>query len=186
MQVGDNVYYDSYVPPITDRVHIGDDCVINMCFQSLVPHVIDRGHLQFADIHIGSRCTLGVEASVQPATRIQDDAVIGPLSLVLKGEMVPEAVYAVGCPVNSGGTQPPRYYRDAPYKFEYDPQDGADEEYRPIPDQDKTHVIPGPRAVQYHNSNLQVCYSRLTSDFPFSLLPIRIRNLKQRTCPATS
>ena len=57
--------------------------------ETFVPHTIDRGMLQFADIKIGNGCSAGLGCSMQTHSMLHDHSSLGPLSVVLKGESVP-------------------------------------------------------------------------------------------------
>jgi len=80
--------------------------------ETFVPHSIDRGTLQFAPISLGRGCNVGIGSSLLPFTEVKDGAGVGPLSVVLKGEVLPEGKYAEGNPTVVHDDEHPTTYAD--------------------------------------------------------------------------
>jgi len=97
-QIGRGVYYDTNVPGEMDNLTLGDGCVVLAGAETFVPHTIDRGALQFAPIALGAHCSIGIGSSMLPLSELLPNASLGPLSIALKGEMMPEGKYAEGSP----------------------------------------------------------------------------------------
>jgi len=97
-KVGNNVFIDCNLPVEVDAVSIGDDVVMQHKAQ-LIPHVVDNHRLQFAEIKIGSRCSLGANSVLMPMSGMGDDCSLGPLSVTMKGEVLPESSAWAGNPV---------------------------------------------------------------------------------------
>lgn len=97
--VGDGVYYDSQVPTETDQLFIGDGVTILEAPQSLVPHTLDRGFLQFAPIKMGDNSSLSLNACLNLQSKLENGAAVGALSLGMKGELVPARCFGEGIPL---------------------------------------------------------------------------------------
>lgn len=100
-RMGTGCYFDTKPPAETDCLEIGDSCTILPSMQCFVPHTIDRAHLQFAPIKLGDACSIGVGSCMLPFSHLKCGVRLGPLSLVLKGEVVPAGVYAAGNPIKT-------------------------------------------------------------------------------------
>jgi len=108
-KVGDGVYFDTGVPTETDCLEIGDGVTILEAPQSLVPHAMDRGMLQFAPIKIGHGASLGINTCLNLQCTIEDGAAVGPSSVGMKGETVLYRTYSVGNPLGILKTAPVSY-----------------------------------------------------------------------------
>ena len=108
--VGEGVYYDTWPVVETDCLSLGDGCVLLQGGETFVPHTIDRGMLQFAPIRVGASCSVGLGCCLLPMTELEDSASLGPLSLMLKGEVIPRGKYGEGSPVLLGDRIAPATY----------------------------------------------------------------------------
>jgi non-ribosomal peptide synthetase-like protein len=66
-----------------DMLTIGDDAFI-AADAFVVCHLGEHGHLRFAPVHIGDRCTVGLGARVFPGVVMKDGSALGANSLVKK------------------------------------------------------------------------------------------------------
>jgi len=98
-KVGSNLYMDTPAPVETDCLDIGDNCIILPTAQALVPHTIDRGMIQWAPIKLGNDVCLGFNSCVMAMADVREEACVGPMSVVLKAELIPAKMYAHGNPL---------------------------------------------------------------------------------------
>ena len=80
-----------------DLVRLGDDAVIDPEV-SLQTHLFEDRVMKMNTIDIADRVEVGTRAVVLYSTRLEDDAHLAPLSLVMKGESLPAATAWVGIP----------------------------------------------------------------------------------------
>jgi non-ribosomal peptide synthetase-like protein len=81
-----------------DLVTIGDHAALNLG-STIQTHLFEDRVMKSDRLAIGSRCTIGNMSTVLYGTTIQDGAVVRPLSLVMKGELLPASTLWQGIPV---------------------------------------------------------------------------------------
>ena len=84
-----------------DLVQIGDLRALNSG-AVIQNHLFEDRIMKSSDLRIGDRCTVGNMCVVLYDTHMQDGAVLGPLSLLMKGETVPPATRWHGIPTVQG------------------------------------------------------------------------------------
>lgn len=83
-----------------DLVEIGDDVCIDE-EATIQTHLFEDRVMKMSRIRIGDRCTVGPGAVVLYDSTMRDGARLGPLSLLMKGEMLPAASSWQGSPARS-------------------------------------------------------------------------------------
>ncbi len=87
-KVGRRVYMGTTELTEYDLVSIGDDACLNAeC--TLQTHLFEDRVMKMSTVCIGARCTVGSDAVVLYDTEMEPDAVLGSLSLLMKGETLP-------------------------------------------------------------------------------------------------
>jgi non-ribosomal peptide synthetase-like protein len=81
-----------------DVVSIGDDSVLNDD-SGPQTHLFEDRIMKIGTVAIGKRCTIGTRTIILYNSKIEDDANILPLSLVMKGETISGKKNWVGSPV---------------------------------------------------------------------------------------
>jgi hypothetical protein len=97
-KVGKRVFFDTAPPAELDNLSIGDDVTVLEGTQTLLPHVIDHGHLQFARIKIENSCTVGIQSVMLPFTTLRTGVSLDALTLVLKGQELVQNSHWTGTP----------------------------------------------------------------------------------------
>jgi len=97
-EIGDGVYFDTAPPVETDRLVIKDGATLLNAPQSLVPHTLDRGMLQFAQITLEKNASISLNTCLNLHSSVGEGAVIGASSVLMKAEKVPAYEYAEGNP----------------------------------------------------------------------------------------
>ncbi len=97
VKIGEGVYMDATDITEYDCVTIGDFSAINAgaCLQT---HLYEDRLMKVGRIHVGQDVTIGAGSTVLYGTHIGDGAIIGPLTLVMKGEELPAHSSWVGSP----------------------------------------------------------------------------------------
>ena len=97
VKIGKGVYMDAIDITEFDCVEIGDFAAINTgaCLQT---HLYEDRLMKVGRIIIGKDVTVGAGSTVLYDTHVGDGAVIGPLTLVMKGESLPTHSAWVGSP----------------------------------------------------------------------------------------
>jgi non-ribosomal peptide synthetase-like protein len=95
--IGQGVYMDAIDITEFDCVEIGDFSAINAgaCLQT---HLYEDRLMKVGRIKIGKDVTIGAGSTVLYDTKVGDGALIGPLTLVMKGEALPHSSAWVGSP----------------------------------------------------------------------------------------
>lgn len=95
--IGKGVYMDTTDITEFDCVHIGDHSELNAlsCPQT---HLFEDRVMKIDRVDIGSKVYLGPRSAVLYSARVGDNARLGPLTLVMKGEHIPAATSWVGLP----------------------------------------------------------------------------------------
>ncbi|MBG1230794.1 Pls/PosA family non-ribosomal peptide synthetase [Aestuariivirga litoralis] len=96
-KIGKGVYMDTDDITEFDCVTIGDYTCLNMG-ASLQTHLYEDRLMKVGRIKVGNDVTVGAGSIVLYDTRIGDNAQIGPLTLVMKGEALPARSSWVGSP----------------------------------------------------------------------------------------
>ena len=96
-RIGRGVYLDTTDFDEFDCVHIGDYSELNAlcCPQT---HLFEDRIMKIDHVHIGHHVTLGPRGSVLYSAVVGDNARLGPLTLVMKGESIPANSHWHGCP----------------------------------------------------------------------------------------
>ncbi|MDC8758365.1 Pls/PosA family non-ribosomal peptide synthetase [Janthinobacterium fluminis] len=96
-KIGRGVYMDTTDITEFDCVNIGDYSEINAlaCPQT---HLFEDRVMKIDHVDIGQRVYMGPRSSVLYSARVGDNARLGPLTLVMKGEHIPAASSWTGCP----------------------------------------------------------------------------------------
>ena len=95
--IGRGVYLDTTDLTEFDCVHIGEHSELNAlcCPQT---HLFEDRVMKIDRVRIGARVCLGPRSSVLYSAEVGDDAQLGPLTLVMKGERLPAGSRWHGCP----------------------------------------------------------------------------------------
>jgi non-ribosomal peptide synthetase-like protein len=96
-RIGRGVYLDTTDITEFDCVHIGDYSELNAltCPQT---HLFEDRVMKIDHVNIGARVYMGPRSAVLYSAVVADDAHLGPLTLVMKGEHIPAGSRWVGCP----------------------------------------------------------------------------------------
>ena len=94
---GRGVYLDTTDITEFDCVSIGDYSELNAlcCPQT---HLFEDRIMKIDQVRIGERVTLGARSTVLYGAQVGDEARLGPLTLVMKGETLPAGSSWHGCP----------------------------------------------------------------------------------------
>ncbi|MEI6485320.1 MAG: Pls/PosA family non-ribosomal peptide synthetase [Sphingomonadales bacterium] len=96
-RVGKRCYLDSTDITEADLVEIGDDVAIND-FAGIQTHLFEDRVMKVSGVKIGNRATIGSYAIILYDAEIGDDAQLGDLSVVMKGEQLPAGTSWDGSP----------------------------------------------------------------------------------------
>jgi len=103
-RIGRRVYIDSTGFLEFDLTEIGDRSILNRdCI--LQTHLFEDRVLKASGLHIGAGCQIGTQSIVLYDAEMKDNARLGPLSLLMKGEVLPAGKTWTGSPL---GTAEPR------------------------------------------------------------------------------
>ncbi|QOL47721.1 Pls/PosA family non-ribosomal peptide synthetase [Massilia litorea] len=96
-RIGKGVYLDTTDITEFDCVHIGDHSELNAlsCPQT---HLFEDRVMKIDRVDIGSKVYVGPRSAVLYSARVGDNARLGPLTLVMKGEHIPAASSWIGLP----------------------------------------------------------------------------------------
>ncbi|MEX5744057.1 Pls/PosA family non-ribosomal peptide synthetase [Massilia sp. X63] len=96
-RIGRGVYLDTTDITEFDCVTIGDHSELNAlsCPQT---HLFEDRVMKIDQVHIGSKVYVGPRAAILYSARVGDNARLGPLTLVMKGEHIPSASSWQGLP----------------------------------------------------------------------------------------
>lgn len=100
-KIGRRCYIGSSLFSEFDLVRIGDDAALNggAVIQN---HLFEDRIMKSSYLHIGNGCTIGNMAVVLYDAKMGDGAALGPLSLLMKGEVMPEGSRWHGIPTVQG------------------------------------------------------------------------------------
>jgi non-ribosomal peptide synthetase-like protein len=99
-RIGKGVYMNTTDMTEFDCVSIGDEAELN-AWCGPQTHLFEDRVMKIGRIDIGARVTVGPRGTILYDTRIGDDARLGPLTLVAKGERLPEATRWEGSPARA-------------------------------------------------------------------------------------
>lgn len=104
-RVGRRVYIDSTGFLEFDLISIGDRSILNHdCI--LQTHLFEDRVLKASGLRVGADCEIGAQSVVLYGAEMQDQARLGPLSLVMKGEVLPAGKVWVGSPLSMAASLP--------------------------------------------------------------------------------
>ncbi|MBS1629995.1 MAG: amino acid adenylation domain-containing protein [Bacteroidetes bacterium] len=83
-----------------DMVHIGDEAMLNDD-SGPQTHLFEDRVMKIGPVKIGARSTVGTRSIILYDSEIGERVLLGPLSLVMKGERLPEETSWTGSPVRS-------------------------------------------------------------------------------------
>ncbi len=96
-KIGRRVYLETTDFSEFDLVRIGDEAMLNAdC--TIQTHLFEDRVMKMDKIEIGVRCKVGAVTLVLYDTRMEDEAVLNDLSLLMKGEVLPAATEWEGIP----------------------------------------------------------------------------------------
>ena len=97
-QVGKGVWCETYWLPEADLVHLRDGVTINAgCV--VQTHLFHDRVLSMDTVTLRAGATLGPNSVILPAAVLGRDATVGPVSLVMRGESVPDKTRWIGNPI---------------------------------------------------------------------------------------
>ncbi len=101
-RVGKGVRVESLNVTEFDLVDLGDNCVVNRggCVET---HLFHDRLMRIGPAVLGAHSTLGPDSAVLPDTVVGEGCVVGPRSIVLRGERLPRSSRWLGAPVQSWG-----------------------------------------------------------------------------------
>jgi len=101
-KIGHGVYMDTTDITEFDCVRIGDHCELNAlaCPQT---HLFEDRVMKIDEVIIGSKSYIGPRTIVLYSARVGSDVRLGPLTLVMKGEHIPQGSAWSGCPAAPQG-----------------------------------------------------------------------------------
>lgn len=100
VQIGTGVYLDTTDVTEFDCVSIGDHSELN-AWSGPQTHLFEDRIMKIGRIQMGKRVTLGTRCTVLYDTTLADDVLLGPLSLVMKGESLPSRSAWTGSPARA-------------------------------------------------------------------------------------
>mmetsp|Transcript_1240 Transcript_1240/g.1754 ORF Transcript_1240/g.1754 Transcript_1240/m.1754 type:complete len:547 (-) Transcript_1240:190-1830(-) len=100
--IGTNVFLDSVYFFEPDLVVIGDHTSIGLN-TTLSPHQVTRTTMELANLHVGTRCTTGVNAVLHGRDLLKDDATLSGKSMALIGSRLSEGGTWSGYPARKTG-----------------------------------------------------------------------------------
>jgi non-ribosomal peptide synthetase-like protein len=97
-RVGKGVWCETYWLPEADLVHLHDGATINAgCV--VQTHLFHDRVLSMDTVTLRAGATLGPNSVILPAAVLGRDATVGPVSLVMRGESVPDKTRWIGNPI---------------------------------------------------------------------------------------
>jgi non-ribosomal peptide synthetase-like protein len=97
-RIGSGVWCETYWLPEPDLVRLGDGATVNRgCV--LQTHLFHDRIMSMDTVRLDDGATLGPQSVILPAASLGSAAVVGPLSLVLRGDVVPPATRWTGNPI---------------------------------------------------------------------------------------
>ncbi|MCX6395739.1 MAG: amino acid adenylation domain-containing protein [Propionibacteriales bacterium] len=97
-KIGRGVWCDTYWLPETDLIELGDGATVNSgCV--VQTHLFHDRVLSMDRVVLRAGATLGPNSVILPAATIGRHATVGPVSLVMRGEAVPDKTRWIGNPI---------------------------------------------------------------------------------------
>jgi len=100
VKIGRGVYMDTTDVTEYDCVQIGDHSELN-AWSGPQTHLFEDRVMKIGCVQIGERVTVGIRSTILYDSRINDGVMIGPLTLVMKGEALPPESAWIGSPAQS-------------------------------------------------------------------------------------
>jgi non-ribosomal peptide synthetase-like protein len=97
MTIGRRCYIDSTWFTEFDLIKIGDDVALNES-ANLQTHLFEDRVIKMGPLRLGDRCVVGAMTTVLYSTRMEEEAVLEDLSLLMKGETLPTGTRWRGIP----------------------------------------------------------------------------------------
>jgi len=97
VKVGKNVYLDTADITEFDCVSIGDNSELNS-FSGPQTHLFEDRIMKIGEVKIGSHVTVHCRSIVLYNAEVADQTLLGPLTLVMKGEKIPTQSAWIGSP----------------------------------------------------------------------------------------
>ena len=111
--IGHGVWCESHWLPEADLVRLGDASTVNRgCV--VQTHLFHDRIMSIDDVTLDNGSTLGPHSVILPAARVGAHATVGPASLVMRGEFVPDRSRFSGNPIGPWREVTIADYRDAP------------------------------------------------------------------------
>lgn len=96
-KMGRGIYLDTTDIAGFDCVSFGDYSELN-AFACPQTHLLEDRVMKIDHVEIGSKVTMGPRSAVLYSAKVDDNARLGPLTLVMKGEHIPAGTSWAGCP----------------------------------------------------------------------------------------
>ena len=97
-KIGRGVWCETYWLPEADLVRVGSGVSVNRgCV--LQTHLFHDRVMSLSTVTLGHGSTMGPHGVILPAASIGEDATVGPVSLVMRGEHVPAGTRWAGNPI---------------------------------------------------------------------------------------
>ena len=100
-RIGKRVFMDTTDVTEYDCVAIGDDAVLH-AWSGPQTHLFEDRVMKIGQVRIGARVSVGPRTTILYDTRVEQGAVLGPLTLVLQGETIPAGQAWMGSPATRG------------------------------------------------------------------------------------
>ena len=99
-KIGNGVYMNTTDITEFDCVQIGDEAALNThCGPQT--HLFEDRIMKIGQVHIGARTTVGCRSTVLYNTHVGENVHLGPLTLVAKGESLPDGTHWEGSPAQT-------------------------------------------------------------------------------------
>ena len=98
--VGERAFINSTDWTESDLISIGDDAAIN-ANAPLQAHLFEDRVMKVGPIKVGDRCSVGNYSVILCESELKNDAHVGHLSLVMKGETIPSHTFWAGSPAQA-------------------------------------------------------------------------------------
>ena len=96
-KIGKRVYMETTEITEFDLVKMGDDSVVNdNC--TLQTHLFEDRVMKMSYVDIGKNCSVGGMSTVLYDSKMEDDSILEPLSVLMKSETLPAGNCFVGAP----------------------------------------------------------------------------------------
>ena len=96
-KIGKRVFMGTSLFSEFDLVHVGDDVALNPG-AVIQNHLFEDRIMKASTLSIEDECSVGNMAVILYDTRMRQGSTVGPLSLLMKGEVLPERTTWLGIP----------------------------------------------------------------------------------------